>query len=133
MPYELAPAPDEPRILFGRYYGHVSIEDVENINDTAIDYYESVDVDKVHVLMDFSAIESHENNLLKLVRSARDSMTHPRVGWWIIWGIERPMVSYLVQMAARITRIRFKEVENKKQALQFISNILADSDLEQTS
>jgi len=126
MPFEIKKT-DDPRVLDANYSGVVTVEDVQGVTDTCIAHIEETGVEIVHIIMGMTAVESPPENLMEVIPASRDITGHPNMGWWIVWGIDDKMLQFIVQMVARISRIRFRNVEDREAALAFLDKVLAAS------
>ena len=129
MPFEIKKT-DDPRVLDANYSCVVTVEDVQGVTDTCIAHIEETGVETLHVIMDMSAVEDPPKNLMQVIPAAREITGHPNMGWWIVWGLDDRFLQFMVQMVARVSRIRFRDVEDREAALAFLDKVLAASTTE---
>ena len=123
MPYtqELS---HEDNIINVTYSGDVTIEDIEAVTAQDIAYLNTTDKLFLHIVLDVTQATSTPTSLAQVLRFARQVGIHPKMGWWIICGQNSRMTNFLIQMVARIMRIRFREVTNRQEAYQFLAPYL---------
>jgi len=111
----------ENRIVLVCTSGHVEAADMRNMSDMTIKMFESCEVPLVHIL-----INEQADSLPKSVghiTKATEFMRHEKMGWFIIFGNDNPVMKFQSYLVSKVMRLRYRRVNTMQEALEFLQMV----------
>ena len=107
-------------VVYARVTGTLTIENLKELNAQVHRMVESSDAPLVHLVTDLSQITAYPS----LGEAMRNVRFEERVGWSIVIGTnERKMVKFITSVIASALRLRFRQVNNLDEALDFLQKV----------
>lgn len=113
------------RVIFVRYTGNISADEMQYLAQNALAMLESAppDIMLVHSLYDFSALEKMPLNLKLASDTAAPAYSNPRMGWVAAYGLGNVYVKYLAQMVGQMFKLRYRFFDTQEEAVQFLQSV----------
>ena len=108
------------------YSGNVTLSDVEQSADELLIRLHNSPRGIIHIMHDLGGVENYPTNVQQINRITRPLLSHKKVGWFVLYGQENPMMRFLITMIAQLARVQSRGFENYESAREFLQNIDAD-------
>lgn len=113
----------EGRVSYFRYMGDIHIDEVMEASQIGLTLIEQTDAALLHTIQDNHAMTSFPKRVAPLVKSVRDSLSHPRMGWMLSVGLENELTRFVATFVSNITRTRHRIVADLPAAKTFLNQI----------
>lgn len=112
----------QSRVIYQRYHGVLTIEDLKLSNTLAIEYVMSGNP-LVHAVIDAQDVTKHPYSLKDVNGTLpRSKMFYDSLGWTVMVSTHY-IHRFMGQMAAQMTRTRFQTAASLDEALQFLNSV----------
>ena len=119
----------EPRVLYVAFTGQVTMEDIQQVNQKALDRMSCTDT-RVHVIAHFTQIERTPLNAAQM-RKTGSLLDQPNFGWMILV-TTNPAVRVVGNLISQImTRTRSRILPSMDEALALLKDLEPDIDWSQ--
>lgn len=119
------------RISYFRYVGDVTIEELTEASEIGLRLLRGASAPLVHTIQDSREMTSFPNKLGSVMKSVRESLTEPHMGWLLSVGIENDLVRFIATMVAKMTKLRHRIFVEMDDAYAFLQHV--DTTLPQLS
>jgi hypothetical protein len=115
----------ENRVAYNHFEGQLQAQE---INQCYIDMLQIVenkteDDPLYHIIVDVSEVNKMPSDMKVLLpKVGYDLLQHPKSGWFILVS-NNQIHSYLASMISQVTKIRFRQVTTKEEALAFLHDV----------
>jgi hypothetical protein len=111
-------------ILYVRFYGHLSVEDIQTEFARSVAFVEASSAKKVHFLHDWQAVETFPRDLLAIRRVLKMRVTDPsKIGWVVVYGSQNPVLRFLGDVLFQTFKIQFRVWATQAEALAFLQTV----------
>ena len=112
----------ENRIILGKPQGDPSPEDLKQASETYQILLDNSNAPLVHVLVDESKLETLPVSISVLAEKL-DFLSHPRLGWFILYGNDDAMKKFVSSMLTGISKVRNRRFANLQDSLEFLVSV----------
>jgi len=116
------------RVILLDAEGHLSTEEIVQSADEGVALIESCDTERVHILFDVVRLKTFTRDVFALSGAVQKLMSHPRYGWFVMYGRDDPVVRFIASIVTQIFRRSFKITADRQEALDFLNEILEIED-----
>ncbi len=110
----------EKRIIYGRYYGEITLEELTEATDIIYDYLEETEA-PAYLIADTTDVTRHPYSLAAL-RQALRKERHPNLAWSL--GVtSNKMVRMMSGMLNQMARMQAKHFTKLEEALEFLQRL----------
>ncbi len=109
----------ENRIIIVKSHGILTVDDFRNSAREVTRMIGSCDTPCVHIVMDDTLVTEIPRSISSM-RHATTWLDHPRLGWAVCYGTEDRFITFVSQMVARVTRIRYRRVADYGEAIALL-------------
>lgn len=109
----------EKRILMARLWGDTTDNDFPSLGETLATLLNTGDDPYVHCIIDMLEIDRAPTRLAELQQAMNPMLAHPLLGWSLPL-INDPTQRYLCTMLAQMYKVRWREMETKNEAINFL-------------
>jgi hypothetical protein len=99
-------------------WGELSFSDVQQVNRELLPYFHRA-AQPVHVVVNVSRLQTYPLSVSR-IRSACEAMSHVRMGWLVVYGVEGVVIPIMLSVIADLARFEYKIVPAAADALQFL-------------
>jgi hypothetical protein len=102
--------------------GEMTVETIDEMSKTIIQYLDSSDKPLVHLLID----DSHASSSIRHIKSVMEvgkALGHPRFGWLIIYGSTNKTYQFMSYLISQITKIRHRRFATLAETLEFLHTV----------
>lgn len=117
MPFEIS-WQHENRVILGRYYGVMSLDDLVNW-DTSVAQYLNTGTPPIHLILDVSEVTKFPTNVLQL-RNHLNNLSHPSKGWTLLVG-SSSLINSLTTIVTQLAHSKFRPFKTTSAALDFLA------------
>ena len=104
-------------VLYARYSGEVSIDDIRRQYEEGIDLCHSVETSLVHMIVEFDNVTSFPKSLSDYKGAFGEKARN--AGWVIVVGDNR-MIRFLSTVVSNLMKLRFTYVNSSDEAIEYL-------------
>jgi hypothetical protein len=112
----------EGRVIFSRFSGDVTIDDLDQVNKLVIEFLDSSASNAVHHLSDATGIDSHPNNAFAL-QNSQSYLKHSRLGWVVVYGVKNKTLNFLSALVTQVLKVRVRMLASHDEAVTFLQQV----------
>lgn len=111
----------DKRVTYQRLYGHVTLEDVRDINAESIDISRN-GIPLVHSVIDITGVQKFPTNLAAIREIMSIQTDGDAVGWVLIVGADNPVIRFIASVITQLVmeKIHFRLMDSMDAALEFL-------------
>lgn len=113
----------ENAVILVEYEDDMMIDDIAESAEELLMRLNRSNRQLVHTIYDMTNVGAYPTKLADLNRVLKPLMTHHRMGWILFYGQSNPIIEFLMQMVAQISKVRFRTFETYDEARKFIQQI----------
>ena len=83
----------------------------------------------IHYVADLRDNEKIPTTNIREFQELASFVNHPKLGWIVVVRRNNPTMSFVFTLVAKLTRVRYRSVEEPQEAVAFLSNIDSTLDL----
>jgi hypothetical protein len=108
------------RIVLFTLSDEMTDADVEHSTQELCTQYLDVGDAPVHILYDAHKLRGYPRNLSGLRRNSERYISHPKVGWLLLYGPNNPILLFFATTISQILRVKFRSVPSQAEALKVL-------------
>jgi hypothetical protein len=115
----------ENRVAYNQFDGQLQAQEINQCYMDMLTIVENkAEGDPLyHIIVDVSQVSKMPSDMKVLLpKVGYDLLQHPKSGWFILVSSNQ-IHSYLASMISQVTKIRFRQVSSKEEALAFLQDV----------
>ena len=108
------------RVVAMKSSGQLTAEDLKGEESIMTNYLEHATAPLLHIVADQTGLEKFPD--LKLMSSSKWPKD-PRVGWFVMYGLNNKVLSFVASVGAQLFRMRIRMVNTRQDALEFLRRV----------
>lgn len=115
----------EPRILYVRYYGKLTAEDIHEANSQALIHLDAATTPPVHTLVnviDMTELGFVFKDVLK-DEAVINVSSHKKLGWVVYFNKQNPIYTFMANVVGQSYEEKVKFLDTEAEAVSFLQRI----------
>lgn len=117
----------EGRVSYYNYVGNITVEEIQEASRIGIMLLEQSTGSLMHTIQDNRKMDRFPREFPVLIKSVRESLQHPKMGWMLSVGIQEDIIRFVATLVSKVTRTRHRVFTTYEEAIAFLNS--ADSEL----
>ena len=115
------------RIVYARCYDDYTLDELASMTRCFVDDYLNAADSTVHLLVDLNDMDTYPVQVARIRDVVQDSLLHPNMGWLLVYGVNNPMLAFIIKVATQVMRTRVRQINELDEAISVLQ--IVDSSL----
>jgi hypothetical protein len=112
----------EDRVVLVEFSGDITLDELM-ANDADMLRYVNSGTPPVHIICKLQGAKRFPTNISNISRSAKQYLTSPNIGWFLIVGVDNPLLTFIGSIVAQVSQLKFKQAADLDEALQVLGRM----------
>ena len=105
------------RILYARCYGDYTLDELASMTQCVVDDYLNAADSTVHFLVDLENMATYPVQVARIRDVTQASLQHPNMGWLLVYGVNNPMLGFIIKVTTQVMRARVRQISELDEAI----------------